>query len=118
MKGRWRRKCLCTLAWALAGSRAARDTTGFAIVLYPESGSELTETSAASRHDHDGRDRDFWSGVTEVLVSDGHIQKCFSASTIGGLFHWSILSRYYKDIHTTVFTVCFPSNNSGRFLIG
>jgi hypothetical protein len=34
-------------------------------------------TSAASRHDHDGRDRDFWSGMTEILVSDGHIQKFF-----------------------------------------
>ena len=34
-------------------------------------------TSAASRHDHDGRDRDFWSGMTEILVSDGHIQKVF-----------------------------------------
>jgi hypothetical protein len=34
-------------------------------------------SSAASRHDHDGRDRDFWSGMTEILVSDGHIQKFF-----------------------------------------
>jgi hypothetical protein len=29
--------------------------------------------SAASRHDHDGRDRDFWSGMTEILVSDGSV---------------------------------------------
>ena len=43
--------------------------------------------SAASRHDHDGRDRDFWSGMTEILVSDGQF---FGASTIGGRFYWSI----------------------------
>ena len=37
--------------------------------------------------DHDGRDRDFWSGMTEILVSDGQF---FGASTIGGRFYWSI----------------------------
>ena len=48
---------------------------------------KLIAASAASRHDHDGRDRDFWSGMTEILVSDGQF---FGASTIGGRFYWSI----------------------------
>ena len=40
---------------------------------YPKSGSELTETtSGSSRHDHDGRDREFGHVWQEIMVSDGH----------------------------------------------
>jgi hypothetical protein len=56
--------------------RLKRDLTRLVEKMIPFSlvwGLTTDTGSAASRHDHDGRDRDFWSGMTEILVSDGSV---------------------------------------------